>query len=58
MSKNNNTKVRIIKYDSDSYITNGNYKEAVYQSLKESGVFSAKRINSQSLNYTKARVIV
>lgn len=43
MVKNNNTKVRIIKYDSDSYIAKGNYSIAVFEMLKESGVINSKK---------------
>lgn len=43
MVNNNNTKVRIIKYDSDSYIAKGNYSIAVFEMLKESGVINSKK---------------
>ena len=42
-NNNNNTKVRIIKYDSDSYIAKGNYSIAVFEMLKESGVINSKK---------------
>lgn len=59
MDKTNRIKVRVIRYDSDSYIKDGKYKEAVYESLKESGVFTRSKtsVNAEPLNYSKVRVI-
>lgn len=39
---------RIIKYNSDKYIEKGDYYEAVWESLKESGVLTTIKINSCS----------
>lgn len=42
-------KVRVIKYNSDSYIAQENYNEAVFEMLKESGVINLKRNKKLSL---------
>lgn len=57
--KCNKINVRIIKYDSDSYVSSGDYKVAVYESLKEAGVFTHRKTTtgSQISTTAKARII-
>ena len=57
--KCNKINVRIIKYDSDSYVSSGDYKIAVYESLKEAGVFTHRKTTtgSQASTAAKARII-
>lgn len=56
-NEENKTKVRVIKYDSDSYIAKGNYDIAVFEMLKDSGIINIRK-NKTSVLRRPERIIL